>query len=144
MELKSHKRHIAKAITWRLIGSLDTFMVSWFISGDAVIGFKIGLVESLTKILLYYGHERLWFYSKVAESKKRHVLKTVSWRIIGTMDTIVIGWLISGNPLTGLSIGVVEVVTKMLLYYWHERIWYISDFGIEERRQRKKSNTNYG
>jgi len=57
-------------------------------------------------------------------SKKRHILKTISWRIIGTLDTIVLSWLITGSWKIGLSIGGVEVFTKMLLYYLHERVWY--------------------
>lgn len=59
---------------------------------------------------------------------KRHLLKTITWRIVGTIDTIILSWIISGNPLIGLSIGGAEVLTKMALYYLHERVWYKSDF----------------
>lgn len=59
----------------------------------------------------------------------RHILKTITWRIIGTIDTIMLAWLITGDPATGLKIGGVEVVTKMILYYVHERIWYKIPFG---------------
>jgi uncharacterized membrane protein len=54
----------------------------------------------------------------------RHIVKTVTWRVIGTIDTILLGWLITGNPATGLKIGGLELFTKMLLYYLHERFWY--------------------
>lgn len=133
----SHKRHIAKAFTWRLVGSVDTFLIAWFISGDSQVGLKIGLIETVTKILLYYGHERLWYQSAVKESVKRHLYKTVSWRILGTLDTILIGWFISGDPFMGLSIGAVEIVTKMILYYFHERIWYKLDYGVQGRHKHK-------
>jgi len=64
---------------------------------------------------------------------KRHVLKTLTWRIIGTIDTILIGWFVSGDPTIGLSIGGIEVFTKMLLYFFHERAWYkLTDFGEEK------------
>lgn len=64
---------------------------------------------------------------------KRHVLKTLTWRIIGTIDTILIGWFVSGDPTIGLSIGGIEVFTKMLLYFLHERAWYkLTDFGEEK------------
>ena len=66
-------------------------------------------------------------------SKKRHLLKTITWRIVGTLDTILISWLISGDPLIGLSIGGIEMLTKMILYYFHERIWYKSNFGIKRK-----------
>ena len=56
-------------------------------------------------------------------SVKRHIAKTITWRIIGTLDTMLIGWAITGNVMTGLIIGGIEVITKMLLYYLHERLW---------------------
>jgi uncharacterized membrane protein len=66
--------------------------------------------------------------------KKRHILKTITWRIVGTLDTIIIGWVISGDPTIGLSIGGLEVFTKMILYYLHERAWYRSRFGIHKKK----------
>lgn len=53
----------------------------------------------------------------------RSVAKAASWRLTGTVDTIVISWLITGHLKMALSIGFVEVFTKMALYYFHERIW---------------------
>tara|TARA_R100001163_G_C4948002_1_gene116983 strand:+ start:384 stop:605 length:222 start_codon:yes stop_codon:yes gene_type:complete len=70
--------------------------------------------------------------SKVKINKKRHLLKTITWRIIGTLDTMLIAWVLSGDPLLGLSIGGIEVFSKMVLYYIHERVWYKSKFGIKK------------
>jgi uncharacterized membrane protein len=68
-------------------------------------------------------------------AKKRHILKTISWRIIGTLDTMILSWIITGNWKIGVAIGGVEVVTKMILYYLHERAWYkFSDFGIKKKK----------
>jgi len=68
-------------------------------------------------------------------AKKRHILKTISWRIIGTLDTMILSWIITGNWKVGIAIGGVEVVTKMVLYYLHERAWYkFSDFGIKKKK----------
>jgi uncharacterized membrane protein len=55
---------------------------------------------------------------------KRHIAKTITWRIIGTLDTIILSWIITGDLKVGMAIGGVEVITKMLLYFVHERIWY--------------------
>ena len=66
-------------------------------------------------------------------SHKRHILKTITWRLVGTIDTIILSWIISGDPFIGLSIGGAELVTKMVLYYLHERTWYNIDFGIERK-----------
>jgi len=138
MSKSIYKRHIAKTFTWRFLGTLDTFLLSWLVSGNPFTGMKIGFSEAITKMILYYLHERLWYKIKIKESKKRHLLKTVTWRIIGTIDTILIGWLISGNPFIGLTIGALEIATKMILYYFHERVWYKIDFGLEKKRRLKK------
>ena len=66
-------------------------------------------------------------------SKKRHLLKTATWRITATTTTIVLGWLISGDPEIGLKIGGIEFFLKMLLYYFHERMWYKFNFGLPSR-----------
>ena len=67
-------------------------------------------------------------------SKKRHLLKTISWRVIGTLDTIILSGVITGSWEVGLTIGGVEVVTKMVLYYFHERVWYrFSKFGVNKK-----------
>ena len=71
------------------------------------------------------------YFMKTEVSVKRHLLKTITWRMVGTIDTIILGWLISGDPLVGITIGSFEVVTKMILYFLHERIWYKLDFGVE-------------
>ena len=62
------------------------------------------------------------------KSHKRHIAKAITWRIVGTLDTILLSWLITGNPLTGLKIGFAEITTKMLLYYLHERFWFKTRF----------------
>ncbi|WP_138432517.1 DUF2061 domain-containing protein [Winogradskyella algicola] len=137
----SYKRHIAKTITWRIIGTLDTIVLSWIITGDPLAGIKIGVAEVTTKSVLYYLHERVWFkinLSKdgiILESRKRHIAKTFTWRFIGTLDTMTLAWIISGNPLSALKIGFAEVITKMILYYLHERAWYKVNFGLTKRNE---------
>ncbi|WP_298792833.1 DUF2061 domain-containing protein [uncultured Allomuricauda sp.] len=138
MRKVSYKRHLAKTITWRLVGTLDTILISWLITGNPFTGLKIGLAEMITKMVLYYLHERMWLSVDVASSQKRHLIKTVTWRVIGTLDTILLSWVISGNPLTGLKIGFAEVVTKMVLYYLHERAWYRINYGLDIRKRAKK------
>ena len=53
----------------------------------------------------------------------RSFLKSLSWRVLGTLDTILISYIIIGNFSSALSIGGVELVTKMFLYVFHERLW---------------------
>jgi uncharacterized membrane protein len=136
--LKISKRHIAKTVTWRFIGTIDTMVLSWFISGDLTVGLKIGGFELISKMVLYYFHERLWFKSSIVNTNKRHIIKTFSWRAIGTLDTILLAWLITGNPLTGIKIGSAEVFSKMLLYFGHEKIWYKINYGLDLRNKTKR------
>lgn len=137
--MKFSKRHFAKTISYRILGTLDTLLLSWFISNDLSVGVKIGFLELVTKMILYYFHERLWFRSKFASPNRRHILKTISWRGVGTLDTFLLGWLITGNPLTGLKIGGAEVITKMLLYFGHEKVWYRIDYGLDQRTRKMRS-----
>ncbi|MCK9472534.1 DUF2061 domain-containing protein [Sulfurimonas sp.] len=59
----------------------------------------------------------------------RSVIKTISWRSVGTVDTIVISYIITGSFVMAASIGSIEVVTKMILYYYHERAWNKIELG---------------
>ena len=136
LEDPSYKRHLAKTITWRAVGTLDTIVLSWVITGNPFTGLKIGFTEVITKMVLYYLHERVWYRLGIRESRKRHIIKSISWRAIGTIDTILISWFITGNPLTGLKIGLAEVITKMVLYYAHERVWYRINFGLPGRKMK--------
>ena len=68
-------------------------------------------------------------------SYKRHLAKTITWRLVGTIDTIMLSWLITGDLSIGLAIGGVEVISKMILYFAHERVWYKwIKFGLEPEK----------
>jgi uncharacterized membrane protein len=58
-----------------------------------------------------------------ADKPIKSAMKAISWRIVGTIDTMVISYLVTGKMSVALSIGSVEVFTKMILYYFHERFW---------------------
>ena len=141
--MKLSKRHLAKTLSWRFIGTLDTMVLSWFITGDFSVGLKIGGFELISKMVLYYFHEQLWFKSNITNTNKRHLLKTFSWRTIGTLDTILLSWLITGNPLTAFKIGIAEVFSKMLLYFGHEKLWYKINYGLNLRNKVKRLK-NFG
>jgi len=63
------------------------------------------------------------------EKLKRSLAKTISWRIIGTLDTVLISWLITGTLVLAFSIGAIELITKMVLYFFHERTWNTIKWG---------------
>lgn len=72
------KRHLAKAITWRIIASLTTFLIGWAVTGDLDFGMTIGAADVVIKIALYYFHERLWYHSKFGIMAENPILKRAS------------------------------------------------------------------
>lgn len=68
-------------------------------------------------------------YYKRGETKRRSIVKAITWRTLGTMDTIVIAFVLTGEIKTALSIGGIEIFTKMILYFFHERIWNMIKWG---------------
>jgi len=64
-----------------------------------------------------------------SEKPLRSFVKSISWRIIGTLDTILISWLVTGTLEMAFTIGSIEMLTKMILYFFHERLWNIIKWG---------------
>ncbi len=143
--MHSRKRHIAKTITWRVIASTTTFILTLlFFQNDPSATEKalgVAAIEATTKMILYYYHERVWYTLKLqVRSTVRHLFKTVTWRVIASITTFIIAFLIFKEDQYAMEkasgIAVVETFIKMLLYYLHERIWYKQHFGLESRSEK--------
>ncbi len=126
-----------------MVGTADTIVLSWIFTHTLGAALKIGGIEFFTKIALYYLHERAWlavpWARKVVQEyevpvtrdeRRRSIAKGVSWRITGTVDTTVVAFIITGDVSKALSIGATEVLTKLALYYLHERVWQRIRFGL--------------
>jgi uncharacterized membrane protein len=57
---ETHTRSVLKAVSWRTLGTFDTFAISWFMTGRLAIAGSIAFTEVVTKIAWYYLHERAW------------------------------------------------------------------------------------
>ena len=57
---EAHSRSLIKAVSWRALGSIDTFVISYFVTGKLIFAASIASVETVTKIVLFYFHERAW------------------------------------------------------------------------------------
>lgn len=68
-------------------------------------------------------------YYKRGETKRRSIIKAFTWRTLGTLDTILISYVLTGEIKTAVSIGGIEIFTKMFLYFFHERIWNMIKWG---------------
>ncbi len=125
-----HARALVKGITWRVIGTLDTFLWSLLITKQAFSAGSIAGLETFTKIALYYGHERAWrLVPWGADAHWRSFVKAVSWRFIGSLDTFMLSWLVTGKLKYAVSIATAEAITKIILYYGHERAWRLVKWG---------------
>ena len=74
-------------------------------------------------------HKTNFRKDKVSERPMRSIAKSISWRVVGTIDTILISWIVTGTLTMAFSIGTIELVTKMLLYFFHERVWNSISWG---------------
>ena len=136
----SRKRHIAKTITWRIVATTTTFVLTLiFFREDPNATSKatwVAGIETVLKMIIYYYHERLWFnFKSNLRSRVRHLLKTITWRLTASLTTFLIAFLIfreDPNAMEKASgIALVEIFLKMLFYYLHERAWHTSKFGLK-------------
>lgn len=148
-------RSIAKALSWRVVGTIDTLILSYLLitylgpifglnaSGEEAleVATYIALTEVATKLVLYFVHERVWAglrwgLSVVggarSEGYARTSVKTATWRVIASLDTMMLGWIYTGNLATAISIGSLEIVTKLILYFLHERAWANLSFELAQ------------
>ena len=127
---ESHIRSLLKGISWRFIATADTVMVVMLVTcffGNCSIesALKIGAIEFLLKLAVYYIHERIWQNFRTQTVTKRQTLiKSISWRIIATSMTFLIsGAILDSFNEVALFIALTELITKFVLYYFHERLW---------------------
>ncbi|NQZ77381.1 MAG: DUF2061 domain-containing protein [Ekhidna sp.] len=97
--MEGQKRHIAKTVTWRLIATGSTFVLTiLFFKEDPNAAEKAGwvaLFETTIKMALYYYHERLWFSVKLKiRSAIRHLMKTITWRVNASITTFTIAFIV--------------------------------------------------
>jgi uncharacterized membrane protein len=72
------------------------------------------------------------FLFRGREAHSRSFAKATSWRILGSIDTFLLSWLFTGSPKAAGAIATTEVITKMFLYYFHERAWSAIKWGINQ------------
>lgn len=92
----------------------------------------IGVFEFGFKFLVYYIHERVWQRIDLEHrtDRSRTIIKTISWRVVATVMTFIIAGVILENASQlALTIALIEIVTKTIFYYLHERIWIVVPLG---------------
>ena len=127
---ESHIRSLLKGISWRIVATTDLVLVVLLVTclyGECSIedALKIGAIEFVIKLAVYYLHERIWQKYKTGKiSRKQTIHKTISWRIVATTITFIIsGAILKSFNEVALFIALTELITKFALYYGHERLW---------------------
>lgn len=154
-------RSFAKNCSWRTVAFFDTAAISYFFTGNAVIAGSIATAEIFTASALFMVHEQAWgrvswgLEKKPAqalktdqiqtlqdgqqppdriitlETKKRSATKTITWRVVASSDTFLLGLLMTGGDVnTATKIAITEIITKIILFYLHERAWNKTQIGV--------------
>ena len=116
---ETFRRSFYKTFTWRVVASLDTALLTWLFSGDVITGLKVGGMEIVTKLIIYFLHERAWRIGwkkqsdKFHHSKRRSLYKAMTYRTIGTLDTFILAWIFTKSALTGGYVAIAEIFTKI-------------------------------
>ncbi len=134
---ESQLRSLVKSFSWRVIAIADTVLIVLLItclSGNCGIedALAIGFIEFILKFVVYYVHERVWVNIQFNNrfGTNRTVYKTVSWRVVATIMTfLVAGAVLEPTDNAAYFIAGIEIFTKTLLYYVHERLWLMLPLG---------------
>jgi len=130
-------RSLLKSFSWRIIAISDTILTVLLITcvfGDCSLknALTIGFLEFLIKLVAYFIHERIWLSIQFEKrfGVTRTIYKTLSWRVLATVVTFIIaGEILNTKDNAALYIAGIEVFTKSLLYYMHERLWLTLPLG---------------
>ena len=130
-------RSLLKSFSWRIIAISDTILTVLLITcvfGDCSLknALTIGFLEFLIKLVAYFVHERIWLSIQFEKrfGVTRTIYKTLSWRVLATVVTFIIaGEILNTKDNAALYIAGIEVFTKSLLYYVHERLWLTLPLG---------------
>lgn len=148
MKTESKLRSLLKSLSWRIIAIADTVIVvlavtCFFDHCSLEDAFAIGLFEFGFKFLFYYLHERIWQRIDITHrtDRTRTIIKTVSWRIVATIMTFIIaGAILEGDNNLAILIALIEIITKTIFYYLHERLWLILPLGKIRHIFKKKTD----
>ena len=121
-------RALMKTVSWRIVASVLTITIIYGLSRDMVAAVSIVGVEFFTKMGLYWLHEKGWSLSNTPAkgSKKRSLFKTITWRVVASIDTLILVMLVTKEPLWAGSAALIESIAKTLGYYLHERVWNLN------------------
>lgn len=128
MSKDSKRRSLLKTLTWRIIASLTTVTLVYLFSKSVVVSAVVGVLEFFIKMIVYYHHERAW-QRKLKYERMKMVFKSITWRITASLITTILVFIFSLDVGMAFTIGGIELIIKLLIYYIHEEIWMFVRWG---------------
>ena len=134
MILESKKRTIAKTATFKVMAMTVGYFTALFFTGSKETAFYVLVANSITTLLGFYIHERVWAkfnwkMSDLTDNQSRSIVKTITYKVcIFTVGTLV-KWAVIGDFATALSIGITKNLITAVIYYVHERVWVRVSWG---------------
>ncbi|TXE09754.1 DUF2061 domain-containing protein [Seonamhaeicola algicola] len=83
----------------------------------------------IAQMLLKSKEKSTYKEDTAGEKPIRSVAKALSWRVVGTLDTLVVSYFLTGKIAVAASIASVDFITKLILYFFHERVWNAIKWG---------------
>jgi len=133
VELVTRSR--VKALTWRILGTVTTILLSYILIGELDVAFKIGPIDFVVKFITFFAHERLWQIPPLLKLHNRRFLKMMLWKVIALSLTISTSFFVTGKMEFALRLGPVDFFSKMFLYYFHEFVWDHISYGLVSLKQ---------
>tara|TARA_Y100001936_G_scaffold114911_1_gene112597 strand:- start:516 stop:947 length:432 start_codon:yes stop_codon:yes gene_type:complete len=133
-------RSILKTISYRIVGFINTFLISFFVISygsenfDTISPLYVALIVLILKMITYYIHERVWNsykYGRINQKviRLRSFFKSLTWRLAASTITFFSAIFITSNLDWTKSIIIYEIMSGLLIYYIHERVWNKTQWG---------------
>ena len=129
---ETRARSLAKSLSWRLIATLTTAVLSLLLTGELEHALSIGGLDFVVKLVVFYLHERMWQFLPLLALLYRDAWKLASWKLLAVLMTTVTSFYVTGSLSTAFKIGPSDFTTKLLLYWLFDRAWGLVSWGTEK------------
>ncbi|GBG24493.1 Hypothetical Protein FCC1311_007112 [Hondaea fermentalgiana] len=120
---------MCKGVTFRVLATLTTVIVSYVVTGAMTTALKIGPLDFVLKLAVFYAHERIWLQPRLQAVPRRSLAKMWSWKAIALSMTVGTTIAVTGRADLALKLGPLDFFLKLFLFYAHERIWDAIPYG---------------
>ena len=133
-------RTFVKTLSYRITAALTVFILSIVLSYGAGFGLKFLIITLTFGFVLFFVHERVWNLVKWAkdgiyDTKKRSIVKTVTWRIVSFIALFIVGMTLGLSSNDAFWWTIINNISFVLIHYLHERVWNKITWGKAEHTE---------